>query len=525
MSRVRKAAITAGFTYAQAGLAIVSGFVLIPMTLSFIGARSWGLWLASGELLGYAGMTDLGVLGVLPWMIAEADGRNDRAAMRRLVGHGFWIGSGVGLAYAGVATLLWLVLPSILGLSSDDRLMVAAPFAFLVAANAFTHPFRVFRAVLGGLQDAWFNGLLSIVHTGLTMAITIGLMMNGFGLFALAIGAGVPPLVVFALCIARLKVIAPDLMTGWTRPTFADARVLLSNGTGVWLSAIGWQLLSASNAVVITFLGHPEWVPIYSCTAKLAAMTTQLTWVPPDSALVGLAHLYGERQGEERLRHVVLMMMRLHLLLGGIAMCGLLTFNPAFVTTWVGAAFFGGLSLNALLAIAIVVNSLAHGLATIASIVGDRLKIGVLSLVHGVVQTALAIGLGGALGLNGIALAGFVAAFTTTIPFSIFLMRPSTGLNAARLARELIAPWLVRAIGLVAAAAIAGLFYQTLGLAVCTSIAASICAAYVWSMRPLYAGLPLSGRWMEWLVRVRLVPPVEPARLEAEARGALEAGG
>ena len=515
MSRTKKAAITAGFTYAQFGLAIVSGFILVPMTLNFVGARSWGLWLASGELLGYAGMTDLGVLGVLPWMIAEADGRKDRVAMRRLVGHGFWIGSGVAVVYTTVAALLWLLLPSILRFSSDDRLMVGAPFAFLVVANAFNHPFRVFRAVLSGLQDAWFNGLLSIVHTGLTMAITIGLMMNGYGLFALAIGAGVPPLVVFALCIARLKVIAPDLLTGWTRPTVADARVLLSNGTGVWLAAIGWQLLAASNAIVITFLGHPEWVPIYSCTAKLSVMSTQLTWVPPDSALVGLANLYGERQGEERLRHVVLMMLRLHLLLGGLAMCGLLAFNPAFVTTWVGAAFFGGLSLNALLAAGIVVNSLVHGLATIASIVGNRLKVGIVSLVHGVMQTALAIGLGRSLGLEGIAMAGFVAAFTTTIPFSIVLMRASTGLNTGRLTRDLVAPWFVRAIGLVAVAALAGLFYQRLGLVLSIAITSAICAAYLWTMRPLYVGLPLSGRWIEWLVRVRLVPRVETA----EARG------
>ena len=94
MSRVRKAAITAGFAYAQFGVAIVTGIVMVPLTLHYVGARSWGLWLATGELLGYAGMADLGVLGVLPWMIAEADGRHDRAAMRRFVGHGVWIGAG-----------------------------------------------------------------------------------------------------------------------------------------------------------------------------------------------------------------------------------------------------------------------------------------------------------------------------------------------------------------------------------------------------------------------------------------------
>src|SRR5688500_10012624 len=85
MSRVRKAAVNASFSYAQFAIAIVTGIVLIPLTLHHLGARSWGLWLASGELLGYAGMVDLGVIGVLPWMLAEADGAHDRQRMRRLV--------------------------------------------------------------------------------------------------------------------------------------------------------------------------------------------------------------------------------------------------------------------------------------------------------------------------------------------------------------------------------------------------------------------------------------------------------
>ena len=68
--------------------------------------------------------------------------------------------------------------------------MVGAPFATLVIANALNHPFRVFRAALGGLQDAWFNGLLSIFHSALTLTITIVLMMKGYGLYALALGRG-----------------------------------------------------------------------------------------------------------------------------------------------------------------------------------------------------------------------------------------------------------------------------------------------------------------------------------------------
>src|SRR4029079_4825051 len=77
MSRTRKAAITAVFSYAQFAMAIIPGLVLVPLTLRCLGARPYGLWLTIGEVLAYALMADPGILHILPWMVAEADGSAD----------------------------------------------------------------------------------------------------------------------------------------------------------------------------------------------------------------------------------------------------------------------------------------------------------------------------------------------------------------------------------------------------------------------------------------------------------------
>jgi hypothetical protein len=272
-------------------------------------------------------------------------------------------------------------------------------------------------------------------------------------------------------------------------------------------------MLASTNAIVITFLGRPEWVPIYNCTAKLSLMTTQLVWVPADSALVALAQLHGERRGVERLRHVVLMMLRLHLLLSGAALCAILAFNPAFVTWWVGPAFFGGLTLSTLVAVGVVVYSLSHGLMTTASVIGQRLKVGMAAIVNGAVQITLALAFGQFWSLNGIAAAGLLASLLTAVPAGVVLLRPSTELSSRHLMKELIGTWLARASAFFAAAAVAGLVSQELGLVLSGAVAALLCAGYVWHMRPLYVGLPLNARLVEWLVRVRLLPA---ARVAAE---------
>ncbi len=508
MSRIRKAALTAGFAYAHFAFAIASGLLLVPLTLRELGPRSWGLWLASGELVGYAAMVDLGVLGVLPWMLAELDGRQDRAGMRRLVGHGVIVATLVAIGYAVVALALWTVLPSALRLAPGDRALLGPPLAVLVTLTAVSYPLRVFRAVLGGLQDVHFNGVLTILQTALTFALTAVLLMQGYGIHALALGPTVPAFLILFLACVRAFTLAPDLMTGWTRPSRAELGRLMSNGVGVWLGAVGWHVITASNAIVITFIGHPELVPIYSCTAKLATMSTQLAWVLPDSGLVGLAQLFGERPARERLRPVVLMMLRLQLLLAGGAACVLLALNPAFVSAWVGPALFGGLTLNALFALGVVLSSVIHGLITTASVLGHRLRVGVAVLVNGVVQTVLALTMGRVWGMDGIAAAGLIAGALTAVPSGVRLLSAVTGLNGAVLLRELIVPWTMRVALLVAAAVALGTRHQSLGLVPSAFLTAILALLYVWQMRPLYVGLPLGHRLGGWLNRLGLMPPV-----------------
>lgn len=517
MSRVRKAAVTAGFAYAQFGVAIASGIVLVPLTLHRVGATSYGLWLASGEVLGHAGMVELGVLGVLPWLVAEADGRSDRAEIRHIVGNGVAVASVVGVAYLALAALGWMFLPGVLRLSAAERAVVVGPLAILVIANAVSYPLRVFQAVLGGLQDVDFNGAFSLVNAVAGVSVTAVMLVKGYLLYALAVGAALPSLVGLIAALIRVYVIAPDLLTGWVRPTLASVRPLFRSGTGVWLASIGWALQAATNGIVLTYLGHPEWVAIYACTSKLSTMSTQIAWILPDSGLVGLAQLSGEHQERSRLRDVVLLMFKLHLLLAGAAACGFLAFNPAFTSRWVGVGFFGGLPLNTLLAVAILSSSLIHGVSATASVLGNRLRVGGVTLVNGMVQAFLAVLLGSRWGVVGVAAAGILAGLVTVIPAGIALLRPSTDMTRHHLIADLLWPWVRRAMPLLTAAFAVGFFYRSLGLVASAALAEVVLLAYAWHMRSFYAGLPIDPRVSLWLVRLRLIAPVESATMAGPA--------
>jgi O-antigen/teichoic acid export membrane protein len=518
MSLRRKAAATALFGYLQLGAAAVTGLVLVPLTLHSIGARTWGVWLVSGELLAYAGMTDLGMLGVVQWMIAEADGRGDREEISHLVSQGVWLGVVFAVLFASAALVLWRVLPSALFLSAADRHMIQAPLTTTVVLTSLSYPLLAYRSLLVGTQDVAFSGVVSLISSLVSAALTAALLVGGYGLHALAWGGAAPALAAAIATAWRAARLNPDAVFRLAPPQLSRVRFLLAHGFGSWLGTIGWQVLAASNAIVITYLGHPEWVPVYACTGKLATMCLPLTWVLPDSGHVGLAQLYGQSNARARVRSVLVMMQRAHLLVAGMAACGLLAFNPAFVTRWVGPNMFDGLALNAVLAVGVIVHAFTHGLITSASIAGNRPRVGVIVLVNGAVHFALAVFLGHRFGLIGVALAGLGAVLATQLPGSIVLLQRTTDLRGRALLDELVVPWLSRALPLLAASTLAGALYQTLGLWWCAAAAAIAGLAYVWHLRPFYSeGLPLDPRWAGWLRYFRLLPAAPPSFEEVEA--------
>jgi hypothetical protein len=212
------------------------------------------------------------------------------------------------------------------------------------------------------------------------------------------------------------------------------------------------------------------------------------------------------------------MMQRAHLLIAGAAACGLLAFNPAFVTRWVGAPMFDGLTLNALLAIGLVIHSFVHGLITSASIAGNRPRVGAIVLANGALHLLLAVFLGHRFGLVGVAIAGLVGSMLTQLPGSIVLLRRTTDLRMSALVDDLVAPWFARALPLLLMSAFVGVFHQTIGIWLSAVASGVLCLAYVWHLRPFYAeGLPLDPRWTEWMRYFRLLPAPAPVFEEVEA--------
>lgn len=505
MSRTRKAGIIATFSYLQFGLALISGIMLLPFILRHVGTQSYGLWLACGDLLAYSAMVDLGVLGVLPWLVAEKDGQGNRQGLRELLCNGLAVALFISILYVLVAVLLWLFASRIINLTEDQKGVLTGPLMLIVLVTAIAFPLRTFFTVLIGLQDAVFTGLLSVGQWALNITLIVTLLVKGYGLYSLAAAAAVPPLLLSALSLIRLKMIAPDLLTGWHRPSLSQMFYLISQGFGGWMGSFGWRMAAASNSIIIVSIGSPEMAVVYACTAKLGEILMQLSWQLSDSGLVGLAQLSGEGK-QQRVREVVLAMLRILLIAAGGVAVIVIAFNPNFVSLWVGTDKFGGLTLNILLAAGVLGLSFAHGLLVPAAVLGRRLQVGLITLIQGGTNLALAVSLGHLLGLRGIAVASLCSNLILAVPFGIRVLKDVTQLSFADLSRATLLPWAVRFVVLLILSLLIGVWMPQKSVALLLGMAPILGLLYVWHMRPLYVNLPLPLSVRPWLVRARLIP-------------------
>jgi Na+-driven multidrug efflux pump len=162
MSRTARATIAALFGYSRFAVALVVGLALVPFTLRHLGAQMYGYWLASGELLAYAAVTEFGVLVTLPWLVAQADGKGDRERIRELLttgGAAALLSASAGLV---LSMVLWYMLPSVLHLAPGQQSAVTGPVLALALLGLLAQPLRVFTCILTGLQDVRFTGAIDL---------------------------------------------------------------------------------------------------------------------------------------------------------------------------------------------------------------------------------------------------------------------------------------------------------------------------------------------------------------------------
>jgi O-antigen/teichoic acid export membrane protein len=437
VTRTRRFLHGTGLSYLYQAIVTLVGLWVTRFLLTRLGAHDYGLWLVTLQLLGYLLLADLGVVALLPRETAYAKGRQTsglelRGLTGRTVRLVLWQLPFVALA----AVAVWLWLP-------DRWAAVKQPLGPLLIAFVVFFPLRVLPALLQGLQDLAFAAWAQLAAWVVTTATSVGLVLAGHGVSALAAGWIAGQVILTAICWIRLRVRYPSVLPGeLPRLSWPTAQDYLSKS--VWVSAaqVSQAMLVGSDVLLIgAFLGPAAVVP-YACTSKLVSLLTNQPLIFMHSAVPGLSEMRTS-ESRERITQATTALTQGTMILSGAVACLIFPSNQWFVGWWVGAGNYGGFPLTAALLASMIVR---HGASTIAFSLfafGHERRLAVVGLADGVATVLGTSALVHLVGPVGAPLASFATACLVSLPPMLRLYARATGVPA-RSTLGLIWPWCVR---------------------------------------------------------------------------------
>ncbi len=496
MSRTKRFVSGISFGYASQFLTTVVGLWLTPFLLLRVGQHDYGLWLVGAQLMFYLALLDLGVIALLPRETAFATGRSsieDSADLPIIVGQTLRLLLWQTPLVALVALTAWATIP-------NEWEGLRNPIGLVLLAFVLTFPLRIFSSVLLGLQDLGFLGRLNIVSFLISTAITVALVLAGWGLNALAVGWIAAQLIKAGTSWYRLRAKFPTVLPkSLPKLRWPEARKRLTSGLWVSLNQIAQVLLSGTEILIIGKFFGPAAVVPYVCTGKLVNVLATQPQMFITSASPALSQM---RMGEsrERLAQVCIALGQATLLLSGAVVCIVLAVNQGFVARWVGADQYGGFWLTALLLLSMLIR---HWNLTIGYTIfsfGYERRLCVTALLDGAISIGSVSLLVWLYGLVGAPLGLIIGVCVISLPANLTALARESGMTVWELVKPLSA-WFIRfALLMLAVGAVARIWTPNTVPLLAATVAASA-LVYTLVMFPLTLRDPLGI-----YVRPRLFP-------------------
>ncbi len=275
-SRILKGISTA---LAGRGVAVVTTFIAVPLTVRYLGAERYGIWVTLSSILAWLTVFDLGIGNTAINKIAEALALKEFATARLRVNAAYAgitavavvLGLGVSIAWRFIS---W---PAVLGAKmAGDRgeINLAAAFAIIVFLASF--PFTVTPKILGACKKLTLANYWASAGSMLSLLLLVAATRLHLGLPGLVVAFSGSTLLTGALSTAWLY-----RHFDWLTPALRSiprehVSELLNTGLPFFAVQIaGIILLQTDNVIIAQILGAREVTP-YSVTWRLFSYSSLL---------------------------------------------------------------------------------------------------------------------------------------------------------------------------------------------------------------------------------------------------------
>jgi O-antigen/teichoic acid export membrane protein len=257
--------------------------VSVPLTLNYLGAERFGLWMTVTSVVAMLTFADFGIGNGLVTVVAEASGRDDQAAIRRYVSSAFailsFIAAGLVLVFLLVAYPMvdWT---RVFNVHSPGAQAEAGPAiaALIVCVGGSISTLIVPRVQLA-LQHGFINNLF----------VTIGLFASLAAIWLVSVKHGSVALLIFAMSGTPVVVGAingiiffqrnKQYRPSWPLVSGAAVKRILNTGVLFVVLQLGLAISFASDKLIIARLLGAEAVASYSVYERVFGVGVNLMLV------------------------------------------------------------------------------------------------------------------------------------------------------------------------------------------------------------------------------------------------------
>ncbi len=490
MSRTSRVLASVSLGYVQLALSTFFSLWFVPFLLRRVGQNDFGLWAGGAPILMYVGLIDFGVLTVfqrdVAFALGEANGDSLKMALPDAMGATRRLVLLQMPALLVGVTIAWTCLPT--GWSA-----LRIPLAISLGCLVLTFPLRIYHALLTGLQDLRFLGIVALATWALGALASVVFVALGWRLNALAISWAMSQIATYGACLLRVRARYPAAMSsGHLGLSWADASAKLRKGFWIIVSQVAVILGSGTDLLVIAAVLGPSAVTPYTITDKLVTMANNLPLLVLAAAQPALSELRTSTTAH-RLGSVATALTRVVLLAGGLIATVVVVVDHGFVVWWIGPHEFGGHALVLLLVADMLLGQYASATAYTLFSFGYERLISITSVVCGALLAGATVILTRHFGAAGAPLASIATRLVVGLPVLLVATAGATGGTF----RSVILPvfsWLWRIALLIAAATFATRSWMPRTIVELSAAGAAATLVYALVMSPLVLSEPL-GRY------------------------------
>jgi O-antigen/teichoic acid export membrane protein len=412
--------------YFNIGLTILQGFLLVPLYLHYLGPRLYGLWLASGGVLAWLAVLDMGLGSLMIQRTSRSYGQKDAGEVGLYFFNGLLLQCGFMALLVGGAALLASWLPVWFKATAAE----APPLQWCFLLAAVSVAMSILNNGAASLSQSLQRPLFMIIATAACTLVgllaTILFLWIGLGLWAIPGGLLTRnvPLLTGNLLYSLWLVNRAGGRLRYDKAIMAD---MLKLSPALFTSKFGSGLVGQIEPVLIASMIRPELAAAFAITKRAGDVIKLLLDRVAGAVFPGFSHLYA-RGEKDKAADVAGQVMTLVFSAGLVCLGAYIAGNASFVRLWVGDAHFVGQGVTILIAVSIFMIITNNLLSYLLGATGDISRPALLIFAEAVLRVVLMLLLLPSLGLVGLPVAMIISTslfslvfyfrFVSRLPFS-----------------------------------------------------------------------------------------------------------